>query len=400
MSEVAVEFDHVWKKFRRGEIHDSLRDLIPSLGRALFAKNKQKELQQQEFWAIQDVSFQIPRGKAMGVIGPNGAGKSTILKLLSGILRPNSGKATVRGRISAVIEVGAGFHPDLTGRENIYLNATILGMKRGEIDRKFDEIVAFSGIGDFIDTPVKRYSSGMYARLGFSVAAHVDPEVLLVDEVLSVGDMRFQERCLQKMHSIVESGTTVIFISHNLAAINTLCPNSIFLAHGQIQRMGPSEEVIQVYIGSVQDDDQVVAKDAPIWGIKLVDEKGEALNRLHPGGQGFLRFKLRSDLSLKDYLLGLIIQRASDGLTVCDYNLPLDSVSASPKPADGLQCTLRFDANLLRGAYTAQLHLYHFPSAKHLIRIRNAAFFSVEETISWDGVAHLSPVLTFGDNGQ
>jgi lipopolysaccharide transport system ATP-binding protein len=185
----AIVFDRVWKKYRRGERHDSLRDLLPAaVLRLLRPRRQASELQTEEFWALKDVSFEVGPGEALGIIGPNGAGKSTVLKLLTRILKPTLGACRVTGRVGALIEVAAGFHPDLTGRENIYLQGAILGMKRGEIARKLDEIVAFSGIEDFIDTPVKRYSSGMNARLGFSIAAHVDPEVLLIDEVLAVGD--------------------------------------------------------------------------------------------------------------------------------------------------------------------------------------------------------------------
>src|SRR5882762_615863 len=213
MTEISVRFQNVWKKFRRGERYDSLRDLIPAATRRLLSREKSVQLTSREFWALHDVSFQLRRGEAIGIIGPNGSGKSTTLKLLSRILKPDTGSVQVHGRMGALIEVGAGFHPDLTGRENIYLNGTILGMKRAEIDRKFDAIVEFSGLADFIDTPVKRYSTGMYARLGFSVAAYVDPDVLIVDEVLSVGDIVFQNRCLEKMNEIIRSGATVIFVS-------------------------------------------------------------------------------------------------------------------------------------------------------------------------------------------
>src|SRR6267378_6132453 len=194
MNEPVIIFDHIYKKFARGEQHTTLRDLIPALISSWWNKKKidEQALKGEEFWAVNDVSFSVPRGEALGIIGPNGSGKSTILKLLSGILRPDRGTYSVKGRLSALIEVGAGFHPDLTGRENIYLNGTILGMTRAEIKQRFDAIVAFSGVEEFLDTPVKRYSSGMYARLGFSVAAHVEPDVLIVDEVLSVGDYLFQ----------------------------------------------------------------------------------------------------------------------------------------------------------------------------------------------------------------
>ena len=194
-----IEFNHVWKKFKKGEKFNSLRDAIPNLFRSFSNGNS---LEKQEFWALQDVSFQITKGEVLGIIGPNGAGKSTILKLLSRIMKPNKGEMKINGRLSALIEITAGFHPELTGRENAYLNGTILGMRKKEIDAKFDDIVEFSGLREFIDTPVKRYSSGMYSRLGFSVAANMDPDILLVDEVLSVGDIAFQAKCAQKMREL------------------------------------------------------------------------------------------------------------------------------------------------------------------------------------------------------
>ena len=222
MDDIALEMQDVYKKFRRGEIYDSLRDLLPAVTGRLLKRLHSEELGAREFWALQAVTFRVRRGEAFGVIGPNGAGKSTILKLLSGIMQPTRGALSVRGRLSALIEVSAGFHPDLTGRENVYLNGAILGMTRQEIARRFDSIVAFSGLDEFIDTPVKRYSSGMFARLGFSVAAHVDPDILIVDEVLSVGDFVFQQKCVERMNAIIRGGATVIFVSHNLRAVAEL----------------------------------------------------------------------------------------------------------------------------------------------------------------------------------
>lgn len=199
-------------------------------------------------WALRDISFQVKKGEILGIIGNNGAGKSTLLKILSRISDPTSGKIEIRGKVSSLLEVGTGFHPELTGRENIYLNAVILGMTKKEVDRKFDDIVDFSGVGKFIDTPVKRYSSGMRVRLAFSVSAHMDPEVLIIDEVLAVGDVEFQKKCIGKMQSVSRQGRTVLFVSHNLSAISQLCTRAIMLEKGRIKMEGSTAEVISSYM--------------------------------------------------------------------------------------------------------------------------------------------------------
>jgi lipopolysaccharide transport system ATP-binding protein len=206
------------------------------------------------FWALRDVSFEIADGEAVGLIGGNGAGKSTLLRVLSRITAPTVGRATIHGRIGSLLEVGTGFHPDLSGRENVYLNGAILGMRRHEVARRFDEIVAFAEVARFIDTPVKRYSSGMYLRLAFAVAAHLEPEVLLVDEVLAVGDAAFQKKCLGKMGDVTASGRTVLFVSHNMAAVQSLCSRALWLRDGRVVEDGPSDRVVSTYLQSMQAD--------------------------------------------------------------------------------------------------------------------------------------------------
>jgi lipopolysaccharide transport system ATP-binding protein len=203
------------------------------------------------FWALKDVGFELAEGDAVGIIGRNGAGKSTLLKILSRITAPTTGRVELRGRVSSLLEVGTGFHPELTGRENIFLNGAILGMRKAEIRRKFDEIVAFSGVERFLDTPVKRYSSGMSVRLAFAVAAHLEPEILIVDEVLAVGDAQFQRKCLGKMGDVAKEGRTVLFVSHNMAAVEGLCRNAFQLEEGRVVRTGPSHEVVQAYLASL-----------------------------------------------------------------------------------------------------------------------------------------------------
>jgi len=200
--------------------------------------------------ALDDVSFQVQQGETLGIIGKNGAGKSTLLKILSRVTAPTRGVVKVKGRIGSLLEVGTGFHPELTGRENVYLNGAILGMKKAEVDRKFDEIIAFSGVEKFIDTPVKRYSSGMYVRLAFAVAAHLDPEILIVDEVLAVGDAEFQKKCLGKMGDVAGEGRTILFVSHNMGSVNELCEKSILLSQGKIVKSGPSPKIIENYLQS------------------------------------------------------------------------------------------------------------------------------------------------------
>ena len=247
MAEGRVAFQQVWKKFRRGELHDSLRDLIPDAASRLFRRRRGGTLGAQEFWAVQDVSFSVGPGQALGIIGPNGAGKSTILKLLTRILQPTTGRCGVRGRVGALIEIAGGFHQDLTGGENVFLQGAIMGMTRREIASRFDDIVAFSELGDFINTPVKRYSSGMNARLGFAVAAHMSPDVLIVDEVLAVGDFRFQRKAFDRL-SQMRRGLPVVIVSHQLDRIASLCTHCILLDRGRIARRGSPDECISHYI--------------------------------------------------------------------------------------------------------------------------------------------------------
>jgi len=236
-----VEIEQVWKAFTKGETATSLRDLLTP-GRVRDASARERT-----FWALQDISFRLEAGEMMGVIGANGAGKSTLLKILAGVLRPDRGQVRIRGKISALIEVTAGFHPDLTGRENVYLQGAILGMRRREVDRQFDNIVEFSGVRDFLDTPVKRYSSGMYVRLGFAVAVFVQPELLLIDEVLAVGDIGFQQKCFERINQLREDGTTIIFVSHNMELVGRLCKRTLYLKDGRIQGMGKTRDVLTAY---------------------------------------------------------------------------------------------------------------------------------------------------------
>lgn len=247
-AEPGIVFDGVWKKFRRGERHDSLRDLIPAAMKRITGRGARlDELETGDFWVVRDVSFTVGPGECLGIIGGNGAGKSTTLKLLTGILRPTRGEITVAGRVGSLIEIAAGFHPDLTGRENVFLQGSIMGMSHTMIRRHFDEIVAFAGIDDFIDMQVKRYSSGMNARLGFAIAAHLDPDVLIIDEVLAVGDITFQQRAFSRLRDLSRSGIPVVIVSHQLDRVLQLCTVALMLEKGEVKCVGTPRDVIAHY---------------------------------------------------------------------------------------------------------------------------------------------------------
>ena len=263
MTEPAIIVENLCKAYRIGlkkEIHNTfvgaatswLRAPLGNLRRLrrlnTFRKEGEWGGEEDIIWALKEVSFEVPEGEVLGIIGPNGAGKSTLLKILSRITEPTSGRAVINGRVASLLEVGTGFHPELTGRENVYLNGTILGMRKREIDLKFDQIVEFSGISKFIETPIKRYSSGMKVRLAFSVSAHLDAEILIIDEVLAVGDAEFRQKCTEKMREVAGKGRTVLFVSHNLASVQNLCGNGLLMKDGRIEHFGTSESVITSYL--------------------------------------------------------------------------------------------------------------------------------------------------------
>jgi lipopolysaccharide transport system ATP-binding protein len=253
MNDVAIRVENLSKRYRIHLVrqrYQTLRDEIADGVRSLFQRNGRSRQQEESFWALRDVSFEVKHGEVVGIIGRNGAGKSTLLKVLSRITEPTEGRATIHGRVASLLEVGTGFHRELSGRENIYLNGAMLGMKKAEIDRKFDEIVAFSEVGQFIDTPVKRYSSGMYVRLAFAVAAHLEPEIVIVDEVLAVGDVAFQKKCLGKMEGMAHQGRTVLFVSHNMLSVQSLCTRAIVLQQGRICFDGEPQQATAEYLAA------------------------------------------------------------------------------------------------------------------------------------------------------
>jgi len=312
MSEKAIIVENLWKGYQLGSGKSgNLRETLSNL----FSSSKKEK---DTFWALQDISFTINKGEAVGIIGRNGAGKSTLLKILSRITAPTKGGFELNGRVSSLLEVGTGFHPELTGRENIYLNGTILGMTRAEVKLKFDEIVAFAEVEKFLDTPVKRYSSGMYVRLAFAVAAHLEPEILIVDEVLAVGDAEFQKKCLGKMKDVSGEGRTVLFVSHNMAAIQNLCDKAIYLKNGQIQLIGELDKVISTYLKASSDSNSINLEDRKdrsgngvikFTSVVFKDVLGNIIHAFQCGSKGIIEiaFKQKNITEINNFHIAFAI---------------------------------------------------------------------------------------------
>lgn len=345
----AVTFDSVSKRYRLGSGHTSLREALGAAAVRLL-RRAPTENGSRWVWALRDVSFQVAPGEALGLIGPNGAGKTTALKILAGITQPTSGRVALQGRVAALIELAAGFHPDLTGRENIYLNGAILGLTRQEINRSFDRIVEFSGLERFIDTPIKRYSSGMYVRLGFSVAAHVEPDVLLVDEVLAVGDAQFRQKCARRIRELRASGTTIVFVAHNLYLVKSICDRALFFVGGRVQAAGDVVEVVDAYeswlqenqiqrihpvggraarevnLGAALGEEQTVS----LGGVQLLDAEGNPRTEFRHDEEAVIEVAYEAGEAVEQGNLVVIITRA-DGTACCmirtaDYGFDLGTL--------------------------------------------------------------------------
>lgn len=313
MSRAAIEVDGVGKHYRLGEHHGSgtdLRETLAGLGSALLGRPRPPK---REIWALRDVSLTVAEGEALGVIGANGAGKSTLLKVIGGITTPTIGRSRTRGKVGSLIEVGTGFHAELTGLENTYLNGAILGMSRRDVTKRLDDIVAFAGLEGFMDTPVKRYSSGMYLRLGFSIAAHMDAEILVVDEVLAVGDAEFQRRCLAKMSEIERSGRTILFVSHNMETMAKLCRTAIWLDQGRMRQTGPTRSTIDAYLASGTSPTITVeferdpSASAQITDAALVGSDGHPRSSLLAGSPAWLQATVVVNRTVPDLDLAFVV---------------------------------------------------------------------------------------------
>jgi lipopolysaccharide transport system ATP-binding protein len=393
----AIQVENLSKRYKLGvkqkEQYQSLRDVLAGntarLIQRLRGQRSQRHDRTEEFWALENLSFEIKQGERVGIIGRNGAGKSTLLKILSRITEPTSGRIGMHGRVASLLEVGTGFHPELTGRENIFLNGAILGMSKAEIQRKFDEIVAFAEVEKFLDTPVKRYSSGMYVRLAFAVAAHLEPEILIVDEVLAVGDAQFQNKCLGKMKDVSQGGRTVLFVSHNMAAIRQLCDSAIMLSQGQLVFTGDAESGVKHYLNSASTTASHMGQFSR-YGMALMKaelEDQEGCSTLSPIFDRDYRLclQLRSERPLSDC-----------GLVVCVYDAVGSQVSSLCSIEEGVapfavkdEVEIQFDMSrmpLFPGSYRMSAFLYRSNDPTCYLEAEDFLKFEVQPAIIQDAM--------------
>jgi lipopolysaccharide transport system ATP-binding protein len=403
MSEVVIRAEGLGKKYQlahQGERqrYVALRDVIADklrapkrwlLSRISKAPSNGGRPSSEEFWALKDLSFEIRQGETIGIIGRNGAGKSTLLKLLSRITEPTEGRARIRGRVASLLEVGTGFHPELTGRENIYLNGSILGMSKAEIRKKFDEIVDFAEIARFLDTPVKRYSSGMYVRLAFSVAAHLEPEILVVDEVLSVGDVAFQRKCLDYMKKLSRSGGTILLVSHNLFAIKAMCRRALLLSAGRLQFDGSADEGVELYQKNSQLEAtpwalEVVGRDVDQWPIILTalefcDVAGQPRTVYDYGERMLVRihYELRRPIKFPNFYLSF---QRSDNVWCCSFSAARDGATSPLLEENGFIELLTPPLRLVADMYGAYAAVWD-QEFKNLYSAQNGPNFHVRDEI-------------------
>jgi len=403
MSDAAIRVENLSKLYRISHLakQKTIRDAVHQGMRLVWRRLRWKtRLNREEFWALRDVSFEVGTGEIVGIVGRNGAGKSTLLKVLSRITEPTSGRMTLRGRVSSLLEVGTGFHPDLSGRDNIFLNGAIHGLKRTEILKKFDQIVEFAEVAKFLDTPVKRYSSGMYVRLAFAVAAHLEPDILIVDEVLAVGDAAFQQKCLGKMRDVTRGeGRTILLVSHNMAAIQVLCQRAIFLNGGRIGEIGSVSDCIKAYLSqdqagqaarielSASSDSRQGDGFARIENLEILGADGAPRNKFAFNEPFELKLGVRAHRPLRDYVLGFSINAVDDMIIACSNHH--DSL-----PRVGMETGLHefsvrvADMFLSPGYYTITVAISD--DGQHGLHdlVRNCAKFSVESYHSEGRVDH------------
>ncbi len=398
MNDIVIRVENLGKRYRIGTAANSYRTLRDGIVDAfarltprrgdMATRNDAPNL----IWALRDISFEVPRGKVLGIVGRNGAGKSTLLKILSRVTEPTTGQAEIRGRVGSLLEVGTGFHPELTGRENIYLNGAILGMKRVEIERKYDEIVEFSEVAQFIDTPVKRYSSGMYLRLAFAVAAHLEPEILVVDEVLAVGDAEFQRKCMGKMSDVAQAGRTVLFVSHNMSAILRLTEETIVLDKGRLVYQASTPQAVDYYMAAgftgagerLWQPEEIPVDAAPFrpLGLRLHDPRGQVVDTLRSTEPISLEFDYELAESITGLRVGvyLLTMRGEYVFTSFDTDDPEQFEKYGSRAAGRYRSRCEIPANLLNeGRYVLAVNASAF-RIKRFFWDDHALAFSVDAT--------------------
>jgi ABC-2 type transport system ATP-binding protein len=395
MTEIAVAAESVWKNFRL--YHERNRYIKAAILRGRRARYE-------EFWALQDVSFEVPHGSTFGIIGSNGSGKSTMLKCLAGILFPNQGRVVVNGRLAALLELGAGFHPELSGRENIYLNGAILSMSRREITKKYDEIVEFAGLEKFIDTPVKNFSSGMTVRLGFAIAAHVDPEILLIDEVLSVGDQAFQRKSLEKIEEFRRDGRTIIFVSHGLTQVQQLCTEVAWLEKGQLRQIGPVNEVIAAYTGSSYDaESEDQTNTGKRWGtgkasvlsVDVLNSSDEIANVIKTNESIALRISFEAHSLIEDLVVFVKIEN-SHGVLIWSTSTRTNGISLPRVIGQGAVKVSLHSLPILEGSYNVTVALRNARETVEFDHWEKVTHFDVHQTNNFDeGIVDIKSSWTY-----
>jgi lipopolysaccharide transport system ATP-binding protein len=393
MIPAAITIENLGKRYtigHQGARGDGLRHSIEQALRSpvqWIRTRQERKLQQVDFWALKDVSFGVKQGEIVGIIGRNGAGKSTLLKLLSRITVPTEGRIRINGRCASLLEVGTGFHQELTGRENIFLNGAILGMSRAEITRKFDEIVDFSGIEEFLDTPVKRYSSGMYVRLAFAVAAHLEPEILIIDEVLAVGDDAFQKKCLGKMGSFAQSGRTVLFVSHNMDAVQSLCSRAIWLEGGSVHKDGKVAEVVDDYFNTSCNEVSFSCANPDyglsIQGVVLRNAQGEKCSQFRPGDDLIVEIAYDAQKRLELPYIVVGVQGVSGSCFTA--NMLLDGCRPTVLEGRGKVCCRFKNLPLFPQSYTVKMSLRTNNGSDMIIHYQDAAYFTVAADLTQYG---------------
>jgi len=387
MSDIAIKIENLSKKYVIGAKDNRfLYERISNSFKSLFSRNRKQ--QETEFWALRDINLEIKQGDVVGIIGKNGAGKSTLLKIISRITQPTTGKVTVKGKVASILEVGTGMNRELTGRENIFINGAILGMKQAEIRKKFDEIVAFSGVEKFIDTPIKHYSSGMYVRLAFAIAAHLEPDILIIDEVLAVGDAEFQKKCLGKMDDISRSeGRTVLFVSHNMGAVRGLCKKAVLLANGKIESMGNVEDVISKYlsnptgrfiIGQEGKDEKVILEE-----VRLLNSMGETTQDFKTGDSLTVEVKYFAKEVIKRpfFWIGVKSQYGS----LFGANMLIDGNTPEKIEGEGIiRCTFK-ELPLLPQTYSVWVGARASDGRTLLTKSKEVAFFQINNRVIGGG---------------